>query len=47
MGLKSAAFIEQRVTNAVKYICQVLDIPIENHLDDLAGGDYPDRAWDS
>ena len=47
MGLKSAAFIAQRVTNAVKYICHVLDISIENYLDDLAGGDYPDRAWDS
>ena len=45
MGLKSAAFIEQRVTNAVKYICQILNILLENYLDDLAGGDYPDKAW--
>ena len=45
MGLKSAAFIAQRVTNAVKYICQILNISIENYLDDLAGGDYPDKAW--
>ena len=49
MGLKMkmTAFIAQRVTNAVKYICHVLDISIENYLDDLAGGDYHDRAWDS
>ena len=26
MGLKNAAFIAQRVTNAVKYICQILNI---------------------
>ena len=45
MGLKSAAFIEQRVTNAVKYICQILNVLLENYLDDLAGGDYPDKAW--
>ena len=47
MGLKSAAFIAQRVTNAVKYICHTLNISIENYLDDLAGGDHPDKAWHS
>ena len=26
-------------------ICQTLDISIENYLDDLAGADYPDKAW--
>ena len=45
MGLKSAAFIVQRVTTAVKYICQILDISIGNYLDDYA--DYPDKARDS
>ena len=47
MGFKSAAFIAQRITNAVKYKCQVLGISIENYLDDLEGGDKPDRAWNS
>ena len=36
MGLKSAAFIAQRVTTAVKYICQICGVSIENYLDDLA-----------
>ena len=37
MGLKSAAFIAQRVTNAVKYFCKVSDVSIENYLDDWQG----------
>ena len=47
MGLKSAAFIAQRVTNAVKYLCKILNISIENYLDDLAGADTPDKALKS
>ena len=47
MGLKSAAFIAQKLTTAIKYICQILRISIENYLDDLAGADYPHKAWDS
>ena len=47
MGLKSAAFIAQCVTNAVKYMCKVSDISIENYLDDLAGADTPDKALKS
>ena len=41
MVLKSAAFIAQKVTAAIQYICQILGISIENYLDDLAGADYP------
>ena len=47
MGLKSAAFIAQRITNAVKYMCKVSDVSIENYLDDLAGADTPDKALKS
>ena len=47
MGLKRAAFIAQRVTTAIKYICQILGISIENYLDDLAGADCPEKAWKS
>ena len=33
MGLKSSAFIAQRVTNAVKYVCKVSHVSIENYLE--------------
>ena len=44
MGFKSAAFITQRVTTAIKYICQILGNSIENYLDDLAGEDCPEKG---
>lgn len=44
-GLRSAAFLCQRLTSAVKYICQMLSILIVNYLDDLAGADFKDTAW--
>ena len=47
MGLKSSAFIAQRVTNAVKYMCQISHVSIENYLDDMAGADTPDKALKS
>ena len=47
MGLKSAAFIVQRETTAVKYISQICGVSIENYLDDLAGADCPVTAWKS
>ena len=47
MGLKSSAFIAQRVTNVVKYMSKVSQVSIENYLDDLAGADTPDKAWKS
>ena len=34
MGLESSAFIAQRVTNAVKYMCQISHVSIENYLAD-------------
>ena len=46
-GIKNAAFIAQRVTTAIKYIYQILGISIENYLDDLAGADFPEKAWKS
>ena len=46
-GLRSAAYFMQRVSNSIKYICSLLKISIENYLDDLAGADTPDRAWQS
>ena len=47
LGLKRAAFIAQRVTTAIKYICQILGISIENYLNGLAGADCPEKAWKS
>ena len=44
MGLRSAAHICQRVTNAVRYMCQMMQIAILNYLDDLAGADKPELA---
>ena len=44
MGCRSSAFIMQRVSTSIKYVCNILNISIENYLDDLAGAEYPDRA---
>ena len=44
MGLRSAAQICQRVTNAVKYMCWMLQIAVLNYLDDFAGADKPELA---
>lgn len=44
-GLRSAAFLCQRLTSAVKHICQMLSIFIVNYLDDLAGAECKDSAW--
>lgn len=44
MGLRSAAHICQRVTDAIRYMCQMLHIAILNYLDDFAGADKPELA---
>ena len=44
MGLRSAAYICMRTTDAIKYICQKFDISILNYLDDLAGCELSDRS---
>ena len=45
MGLRAAAQICQRVTNAIQYMCHIFHIAILNYLDDLAGADEPESAW--
>ena len=45
MGCRSSAYICQRITSCIKYICGILDISIENYLDDLAGAETPEKAW--
>ena len=45
MGLRSAAYICQRVTNAVSYICDFhYGLQVINYLDDFAGCNTPDKA---
>ena len=44
MGLRSSAFICQRVTNAITYMMFQVGVAILNYLDDLAGAETPDRS---
>ena len=44
MGLRSVAYICQRVTNAIRYMCQMMKIAVLNYLDDFAGADTPELA---
>ena len=44
MGLRSSAFICQRVTNAITYMMFQVGVAILNYLDDLAGAETPERA---
>ncbi|VDI21536.1 Hypothetical predicted protein [Mytilus galloprovincialis] len=47
MGLKSSAYICQRITNAVSYIVKKFGVEVINYLDDFAGADSPDTADNS
>ena len=47
MGLRSAAYICQRVTNAVTFMCTLLSIAVVNYLDAFAGADKPELAFKS
>lgn len=47
MCLRSAAFVCQRVTNSITYMCFILGILIINYLDDLAGADSVEKAQKS
>ena len=44
MGLRSAAYICQRLTNGVTYICRKNGFEIVNYLDDFCGVERPDDA---
>ena len=44
MGLRSAAYICQRLTNGVAYICKKEGFQIVNYLDDFCGVERPDNA---
>ena len=44
MGLRSAANICQRVTNAISFMMLQIEIAILNYLDDLAGAESKENA---
>ena len=44
MGLRSACFLCQRVTNAITFIMFKLGIQILNYLDDLASAERKENA---
>ena len=44
MGLPSAAYICQRIKNAIRFMCQMLHIAMLNYLDDFAGAKKPKLA---
>ena len=44
MGLRSACYICQRVTNAITYMCQMLQIAVINFLDDFGGAEKPELS---
>ena len=47
MGLRSAAYICQRITNAIQYICTQRGVSIVNYLDDFAGAETWDKAQEA
>lgn len=47
MGLRSAAYICQRVTNAVTFVCRKHGVELINYLDDFAGAETWDKANDA
>ena len=44
MGLRSSAFICQRVTDAVSFIAKKYEVSVVNYLDDFAGAEVSDLA---
>ena len=47
MGLRTSAFVCQRVTNAITFILIMNKFSILNYLDDFGGGDTPKRALEA
>ena len=47
MGLRSAAFLCQRVTNAIAYIARNNGVSVSNYLDDFGGVEVKDSATEA
>ena len=45
MGMRSAPYIAQRVTNAIAYIHQKLEFFLLNYVDDFVGAETRERIW--
>ena len=45
MGLRSAPYIAQRVTNAITYILKELEFFLLNYVDDFVGAETRQRIW--
>ena len=47
MGMRSAPYIAQRVTNAIAYIHRKLEFFLLNYVDDFVGAELKDRIWEA
>ena len=45
MGMRSAPYITQRITNAITYIHRSLGYFLLNYVDDFVGAELEDRVW--
>ena len=45
MGMRSAPYIAQRVTNAIAYICRQMEFFILNYVDDFVSADTKEKIW--
>ena len=45
MGMRSAPYIAQRITNAIAYIHRCLEYFLLNYVDDFVGAENKDKAW--
>ena len=45
MGLRSAPYIAQRITNAIAYIHRQLQFFLLNYVDDFVGAELKDKIW--
>ena len=47
MGMRSAPYIAQRVTNAIAHIIHQLEFFLLNYVDDFVGAELKERIWDA
>ena len=47
MGMRSAPYIAQRITNAIAYIHRQLGYFLLNYVDDFVGAEIKEKAWDA
>ena len=47
MGLRSAPYIAQRITNAIAYIHRQLQFFLLNYMDDFVGAELKEHIWEA